>query len=316
MAQIAVIINGRAGVLVGGNGEPLLDRIRQAFADEGVDVDMQVRTGKQIGQAIDAAVQGESDRIIVGGGDGTVNTAAAAVARAGKILGILPMGTLNLYAQDLGIPLDPAEAARVLIHGEVRPVDYAEIEGRLYLCNSIIGIIPSLMREREKQRGESFPRRLRGVIQTAYNLFMRDPCLRIELDTGGKREMMEIRGMAVCNNGYHNAFALFPEPVTLDAGKLGVYFAREPTRLGTLLLSARLLLGTWKKEPDLLEFKVEQVSINTRRRKMTVVTDGEILDIPAPLNYRIVPRGLRVIMPPETAARLRWPADSESSARP
>ncbi len=304
MAEYKVIINSRAGVLVGGDEKTVLSGIRQAFADEGIDADLEVLTGEALSEAIAKAGESEADRIIIGGGDGTVNAGASMAAAAGKILGILPMGTLNLYAQDLGIPLDLEEAVHALIRGEVRQVDYAEVNGNLYLCNSVLGILPPLMEQSEKLRGASLIQRYSSLFRMIVRLLKRNPRFYVKLQIEGRTREMKVRGIAICNNEYHDAFTLFPHPVPLDAGKLTVYLTREPTRLGTLLITLRVLLGTWQKDRDIKSFSTQEVTISTRRKRISTVTDGEILKFPPPLTYRIIPRGLRVMVPEETAKGL------------
>ncbi len=266
ITTLKVIINGRSGALVGRKGGLLLEAISKAFAEEGIDADLQVRTGRDIGAAIDAAVNGKDEIIVVGGGDGTINAAAVALSRAGKVLGILPMGTLNLYAQDLGIPLDPAQAAHVLAKGVIRRVDYAEVEGRPYLCNCIMGILPPLMRQREHVRGKSLASRFKKLFQTAFTLLKQNPRIQVHLQMNGSAKSMNVLGVAVCNNEYHNAYALFPHPVTLDAAKLSVYVARESTRMETLRLALRLFLGTWESESDLAAYSTDQVSLSSPQK--------------------------------------------------
>lgn len=311
MTAFEIIINSDSGVLAEGGGEKVLDDIRRAFADEQVDADLKVCSGDAIAENIRLAVESDRDIIVVGGGDGTVNTAASAVADAGKVLGILPMGSLNLYARDLKMPLDLTEAVHSLVHGEIRPVDYAEVQGRLYLCNSVIGILPPLVRHRERLRGESIFRRIWGVIRISFRLLKRNPRFHVDLVLNGERHHMKLRGLAVCNNAYHDAYALFPSPVPLDAGRLMVYAAKGPTRLGTLLLTLRLFLGTWNQERDLVSFPTDKVTLSTRRKLVSTVTDGEIIEFRQPLTFRIHPRGLRVIMPAETAMKLDEKSDSE-----
>ena len=304
MPEYTVIINGNAGVLVEEDQESVIDRIRGAFANEGVDVDIQVMTGDALGTAIAKAGESQGDRIIIGGGDGTVNAGARKAAATGKILGILPMGTLNLYARDLGIPLDLEEAVHALIRGEVRHVDYAEINGNLYLCNSMLGILPPLMEQREKLRGAPALQRYGSLLRMIARILQRNPRFYIKMHMEGKTREMKVRGVIVCNNEYHDAHSLFPHPTPLDAGKLTVYLTRDPTRLGVLMIALRVFLGTWQKEHDIQEYATTKVVISTRRKQVSTVTDGEILKLKPPLTYQIIPRGLRVMMPVETVKRL------------
>lgn len=304
MPEYTVIINGNAGVLIEEDQKSVLDQIRGAFANEGIDVDIQVLTGDALGAAIETAGKSKTDRIIIGGGDGTVNAGASKAAATGKILGILPMGTLNLYARELGIPLDLGEAVQVLIRGEVRNVDYAEINGNLYLCNSMIGILPPLMEQREKLRGAPAWQRYGSLLRMIARLLKRNPRFYIKMHMAGKTREMKVRGVVVCNNEYHDAHSLLPHPTPLDAGKLTVYLTRDPTRRGMLMIALRVFLGTWEKERDIQEYTTSKVIISARRKQVTTVTDGEILTQKPPLTYQIIPRGLRVMMPVETVKRL------------
>jgi diacylglycerol kinase family enzyme len=295
MAQYKVIINGRAGALIGNDGKSKIDGIRRAFANEGVDIDLQILTGDALVDAISAWADSETERLILGGGDGTVNTGASKAAAAGKILGILPMGTLNLYAQDLGIPLDVEEAVHALVQGDVREVDYAEINGHLFLCNTMLGILPPFMAQREHLRGASFLYRYYSLIRMGVRLLWRNPRFYVKLHTKDMTRKMKVRGIAVCNNQYHDAHSLLPHRATLDAGKLTVYLTRNPTRRGILLIALKVFLGTWQHERDIKSYETKKVTIATRRKRVSVVADGEILKLETPLTYKIVPRGLRVI---------------------
>ena len=294
-----VIINGNAGILAGEDRESVLGRIRQAFAEEGVDAEIRVLSGEALRVAVANACDSDAERIFIGGGDGTVNLGAAMSAAADKVLAILPMGTLNLYAQDLGIPLEPADAVRALVNGRVRRVDYAEVNGNLYLGNSTVGILPPLTAQHEKTRGASILRRYGSILRVAARLLWRNPRFQATLHMAERDLKMKVHGIVICNNAYHDAYSLFSEPTPIDSGKLTVYMNRNPTRRGMLMLALRLLLGTWRKDRDIEAFPTREVTIETRRRRLRTVTDGEILELWTPLRYRVVPLGLRVVVPKE-----------------
>src|SRR6185503_11351427 len=98
-------------------------------------------------RAADAVCRG-SDVVVAGGGDGTVSTAAGALAGTGVPLGVLPLGTLNHFAKDLGIPLDLGDAARVIVAGWTQTVDVGEVNGRLFVNNASVGMYARLIAER------------------------------------------------------------------------------------------------------------------------------------------------------------------------
>ena len=86
------------------------------------------------------------------GGDGTINSVASAVVGSEKSLGVLPFGTMNHFAKDLHIPLDLEGAVNTIVAGHKTKVDVGEVNGRIFLNNSSLGLYPSIVRERQKQR--------------------------------------------------------------------------------------------------------------------------------------------------------------------
>ena len=98
------------------------------------------------------AADGSEKVIVAAGGDGTINAVAAELAGTDKILGVLPIGTLNHFAKDLGIPLDLETAVRTIKEGEVAAVDAGEVNGRIFINNSSLGIYPQIVSRREEQQ--------------------------------------------------------------------------------------------------------------------------------------------------------------------
>jgi diacylglycerol kinase family enzyme len=187
---------------------------------------------------------------------------------------------------------------RALLHGEIRRVDYAEVNGRLFLCNSIIGILPPLMEKRESLRGASDFARNAALLKLGYKIFKRSPRLHVTVNMDGTGLKCKVRGIAICNNDYHDAHSLFPHKAPLDAGKLKVYLPPNPSRRETVRILLRVLLGTWRHDRDIIAYETQEVTIETRRRRVRLVIDGEPEEMEPPLNYHIRPRALRVIVPP------------------
>src|SRR4029077_18325609 len=85
--------------------------------------------------------------LVAAGGDGTVNAVAAAIVGSEAVLGILPLGTLNHFAKDLKLPLDLEGAVRTLKTGSVQKVDVAQVNGRVFVNNSGLGLYPSMVKQ-------------------------------------------------------------------------------------------------------------------------------------------------------------------------
>jgi diacylglycerol kinase family enzyme len=102
--------------------------------------------------------------IVAGGGDGTVNAVAGSLAGTDGVLGVLPMGTLNHFAKDAGIPLDLEAAVRNLFTGQVTKVDVGEVNGRVFVNNSGVGFYPHFVRQREEQERRGHVKRVAFVL--------------------------------------------------------------------------------------------------------------------------------------------------------
>ena len=146
--KAAVILNRTAGSLVGQSCRDAIATIRSGFAGQGWDVTVQACEGWVLPEALRQAVDGDSDVVVVGGGDGTVATAAGMLMGTGKALGVLPLGTLNLYAKDLKVPLTLPEAVSQLAAGGVRPLDAGTVNDTVFLNHTILGIYPVMVQDR------------------------------------------------------------------------------------------------------------------------------------------------------------------------
>src|SRR3954447_17194811 len=149
--EVSVIINEHSGATAVDTGV----RIQELFAAQGTKVRLErVRHGGDLSaRARQAASRG--DTLVAAGGDGTVNAVAAVAVETGATLGVVPSGTLNHFAKYLRIPLDPAAAVETVVAGHVQMVDVGEVNGRIFVNNSSLGIYPRMVWERdaEQRRG-------------------------------------------------------------------------------------------------------------------------------------------------------------------
>src|SRR3974377_740455 len=146
-ASLACILNGKSA------------RLKEALAPKagisaefGIEPQVLVTRGGDNVSAMAASALAEGHKLIVaGGGDGTVNAVAGNLVDTAIALGVLPMGTLNHFAKDLGIPLHLDAAVRNLFTGELIEVDVGDVNGRVFVNNSGVGFYPHFVRQREEQ---------------------------------------------------------------------------------------------------------------------------------------------------------------------
>ena len=136
------------------------------------------------------------------GGDGTVTSAAARLTDTPSALGVLPLGTMNLLARDIGVPLELDEAVRALAAGEIKAVDAAEVNGHVFLNHSVLGLYPRLVEEREHTRKAWHLHKWPAMAVAWAKVLRTKPMVDVDLLVGGESRRFRTPALAVANNAY------------------------------------------------------------------------------------------------------------------
>lgn len=295
--RIACILNANAG---SSTAEAQKDELEKLFAENGADVEILLAPeGSEIPKLARKAVSENYERILAGGGDGTINAVASALIGSATPLGVLPLGTLNHFAKDLKIPLALKDAVANALTGRIVRVDVGKVNDCIFLNNSSLGFYPGLVVQREAlQRGglgkwSAFARAL-------ISSLARYSALTVRLELDDDRTVRATTPLIfVGNNRYQLAAPNLGERAALDEGKLWVYQAPHAGRARLLWLALRALVGLGAAA-ELHEQDNTEFWIHARARTLRVATDGEVTRMATPLHYRILPGALAVIVP-ETA---------------
>ena len=297
----SVLINRGGGAA---SADPqIADKVRAALAEARIGAQVELIDGGECEVRARAVAERGDPLLIVGGGDGTIAAAASALAGTDTALGILPLGTLNHFARDLGIPFDLDEAAHIVAGGNQRGVDLGEMNGRVFINNSAIGLYPLMVIDRDVQRrrlGRS--KWLAMVVASARTLVRfnhRRLTLTVNDETTGR---IDTPLLFVGNNDYRIDLGAPGRRESLDDGELCVMVLRQKTRRGLIAASIRALLGR-AREDDMVRIDgVERLRVDSRRPQLAVSLDGEVLRSEPPFNYSIRRRALKVMAPilPET----------------
>jgi diacylglycerol kinase family enzyme len=246
--------------------------------------------------ARDAA--GSSDRIVIAaGGDGTINAVATALAGSDKVLGVLPVGTLNHFAKDLGVPLDLETAVRTIKDGEIAAVDVGEVNGRIFINNSSLGIYPQIVSRREAQQQRLARGKWPAFFWATIQALRRFPFLDLRITFEGQQIFRRTAFLFVGNNEYEIAGFNLGSRTCVNAGKLGLYLSHRTGRFGLFRLAFHALFGRVDQEKDFDAFCVTEARIETRKSRLLVALDGEVERMETPLQYRIRPAALHVLVP-------------------
>ena len=300
--SVEIILNASAG---SGGQEEARRTLAEIFAAES-DMRAHVSLAQSGAEIVELARRAVADRdvqiIVAGGGDGTVNAVAAELIGTEKTLGVLPLGTLNHFAKDLNIPLDLEAAARNLIEGEATEVDIGEVNGRVFINNSSLGLYPSIVRHREQQQERLGRGKWFAALWATFEVFRRYPLFSVRLSANGQEFRRRTPFVFIGNNEYQMHTFNLGARSCLDAGQLSLHLTRDIGRLGLLRLAASALFGRLREAKDFDALCTREVWIETHRKRLRVATDGEVNIMKSPLHYRVRPAALRVIVPKKVAS--------------
>jgi diacylglycerol kinase family enzyme len=288
--RVAVIGNPAAG-----RGDHPIASVESALREAGAEVSVRRAQGDDLSDEARRAAE-ECDIVAAMGGDGTVNAVASALAGSSTPLLVLPAGTLNHFAKDLGMPLDPVEAARLVRDGTRRNVDVAEVNGRVFVNTSSIGVYPLAVALRERLQGDGAGGKWTAMARAALHTFRRFPTVHVRIAADVGELDLETPFVFVGNNVYGGEGVRPSERARLDAGVLGVLTAEATTRREALRAVVHAAFGrldaggVWSGETS--ELRVE-----TGAASLLVALDGEVVRLQTPLEYRSRPGALVVITP-------------------
>jgi len=305
MKPVQVIVNAGAGT---GHDDDRAGELRRKLHDAGLDAELTLAAGGvELIAAARRAREGRAELVVAGGGDGSMNAVASQIVGTGAAadirFGVLPMGTLNHFAKDLGIPLDLDAAIGNLVTGVPVSVDVGEVNGRIFLNNSGLGLYPDIVRDREKQQNRLGRGKWPAALWASLAALRRYPFLSIRLEVKGEdgdaeRLARRTPFVFIGNNAYTMQGLSIGARERLDAGTLSLYVAQHPTRFGLLRFAFDALRGRLGEERDFDVLHAAAFELDTHRKRLRVATDGEVTVMAAPLRYRSLPGALRVLVPP------------------
>jgi YegS/Rv2252/BmrU family lipid kinase len=295
LRSVPVILNRSSG---GTEDHEISDRIRDAFREIGVEPDVRTaRGGEELAALAREVARGDSPVVVAGGGDGSIGSVASVLAGSDKALGVLPLGTLNHFAKDLGIPLALDEAAKAVIEGRTARIDIAEVNGRLFVNNSSIGLYPRIVRRREERREKLGWGKWPAFVWATIHTMHRHRPLDLTLSVDGREIRRRTPFVFVGNNFYEMEGFNVGTRERLDRGELSVYLAPNARPLDLLVLALRSLFGMLRNDSRFEVLRSTGLRIETRGDRLRVATDGELTVVPTPLSYRVRPGALRVKVP-------------------
>jgi diacylglycerol kinase family enzyme len=296
MARVPVLLNRGGGAFA---RDPALgNQVEESLRNAGLDVEMELISGGNFAARCRDITERGDPLLIVGGGDGTIGAAASALVGTGTLLGILPLGTLNHFARDLGIPTALDDAVRVIVSGHERHVDVGEMNDRIFINNSAIGLYPLMVIDRDLQR-KTFGRSKRAaMIVASIRTLARFNHHRLTLTVNEERTgRIDTPLLFVGNNDYRIDIGAPGRRERLDLGELCILVMRKKTRRSFLAASLRAFFRRSRNDDMVRLDGAERLRVSAPRSQLVVSLDGEVARVRPPLDYRIRKQALRVIAP-------------------
>ena len=296
--RVTVVMNAGSG---DGSAEQAAEMFERLFVEAGRQLSVvMLKPGVDLQQELDSAIANGASVIVAGGGDGTVNSVANAIAGHDVTLGVLPLGTLNHFARDLGIPMDLEQAARVILAGHTVQVDAGWVNGRVFLNNSSVGLYPRIVQLRERYRARGIEKWIVAAWATLRVTRQQKP-LRMTIAADGREVVRTTPLIFIGNNEYRMAGFDAGSRESVRGGNLALYVVKASGRWHLFQLVWRILTATAAESGALAMATATSATIDVpfddRITQLAVAVDGEVTTLDLPLRYAIRPRALRVIVP-------------------
>jgi diacylglycerol kinase (ATP) len=285
--RVLIVVNPNAS-----RAPEALPRIEPWFADR-AQATMVVTHKKKDLKRILKTVGPAADRIVIGGGDGTMSKALPALLEVQKPVAVLPLGTANDFARTLGIPADPLEAARISLEGRAHRIDVGLANDMPFLNVASVGVASQVIEAQSKE----LKRKWRvlayaiGLLRAARDLqpFFVD----LDIDDGPPWSA-PVYQVSIGNGRYHGGGLTVAKEAAIDDGKLHLYVVYPGTFWQLVACVTHLRFGLMR--PKVLDrHTARRVTLRTRRPRPVDADGRHATETPA--EFTLLPQSLTMLVP-------------------
>lgn len=297
MLKIGAVLNNASGTLSPEEAKNRLEEIMRHLEKRVCPGCLSVVSGSRIGQEVERLKNQGIDVLIIGGGDGSISTAAKILKDTGIRLAVLGIGTRNHFARDLGIPLDPMEAIRLLDRMQVQQIDLGEVNGHTFINNATVGLYPRLVKEREERTKKHGWKKWRAQMVAALIVLWKLPRMRLMVKAEQFQVSRIMPFLFVGNNEYDGLINSDSSRSSLSDGRLWLCMTRSSGPLSLLRMVWQLSLGGIQSADNLETRLVTAATVHSWKKRITVAIDGENHKLTTPLQFGIRKKSLQVVVP-------------------
>lgn len=264
------------------------ERIRQLAKHDSILFTSGPREARAI--ALDATLRGEFDVIVAAGGDGTINEVANGIAGSTVQLGILPAGTMNVFAAELGLPKNLDDAWKVICEGHTREIDLPRAGENYFVQMGGIGLDAQIVEETSREVRKTFGP-LSYAVSMAQIAARTPPIIQIETP-----ERSEVGSFVLVGNGrYYGGPFVFFRDAAIDDGKLDVMVFKNLSYLDIFRYLQAIIFQNHYDLHDVEYFQTTSLKATSEER-LPVEVDGELIGR-LPMEFGFSERKLRVLVP-------------------
>jgi len=302
LKPLSIIYNARSGFHAS-NKEQVYEQLLTYFTEQGFEIQaFELGEKKDFPTLMQSIIQrhqsSESIGVIVAaGGDGTLNAVAKALLGSNIPLGILPLGTFNYVARVLNIPIDIMQAAEVIATGQIRSIHVAKINDQIYLNNASLGLYPLFIQRRELYNAK-FGRFPLHAYTSGLDVLIRDRKeLKLEVEVDGKIYPVKTPLIFFGNNQLQLAEMKLRIAKCAEQGQVAGVVVAKSDKLTLFRMLLQLIRGELEQAPDVYSFAADDVKVFSRREKLTVALDGEIVEMRPPLHITVQKNAVNIMVP-------------------
>ena len=303
----AVVLNRDSGTLKDGDADAMAKLVGDVLREAGHEVVPYLVPGAEISDALKIA-RDTCVQAFVGGGDGTISSAAGIFSGSDTPLAILPLGTMNLFARALHVPLALEQAVTALATGRMHAIDVGDVNGQVFVHHVTLGLHPLMIFNRERQRYVSRLGKKWASVKVWWKLLHRAPRMRLRIAVDAEQFSVRTASVIIANNDFVESPGGVPHSDTPDQGRLALYVANTRDWRELLAMSAEASLGKWASNSKLDFHAGQKIIITGERPRMPVSVDGELVSLQMPLEVKIRAQALKVILPVPDAEPRSAPA--------
>lgn len=295
--NLVAIFNRDGGTFRTTDMEAYCQHAESVFRAAGHDIDCRLVSGKDIVEEMEKVADEDGvDALIAGGGDGTISAAAGIAWKHGITLGVVPAGTMNLFARSLKLPLDIHGVIETLAHGKVERVDIASANGRPFVHQFSAGLHERMVRYRDQMEFASQLGKIKASVRAAINVMLNPPAFDVEYTVNGQTQRRKVSAISVSNNEFGQSALMVADSVS--GGHLGFYLADPLSSSGVAKLAVDILRGKLKDNAAVTATTTPELELHfpKNRRHVHCVIDGELLDIDRDIELKLHSGELKVLV--------------------